>query len=70
MRAMAPKGPALQRCCNARGQGPLLQASQPRRLNPVPATNKTRRFPLTGLALFGMGRVRSAKNRLSRRSRL
>ncbi len=31
MRAMAPKGPALQRCCNARGQGPLLQASQPRR---------------------------------------
>jgi hypothetical protein len=27
MRAMAPKGPALQRCCNARGHGPLLQAA-------------------------------------------
>ena len=25
MRAKAPKGPASQRCCNARGHGPLLQ---------------------------------------------
>ena len=40
MRAMAPKGLALQRCRNARGHGLLLQAQPAVKANPAPANSQ------------------------------